>query len=138
MSKAHSKVIVSFFDQYQKDVRADLGAIDQRLDDLLAEDGVHGFALDDDMLERVLTIRHLPDVQQLKPFDEAILAAVLVSSERLREDSVHDVRFFTKDSDLWPWRPKQDGIRADLKKLYDDANVWVQSNYDTAVVNPLV
>ena len=78
------------------------------------------------MLERAV---HLSTMDlQLKPFDQAILAAVLVRAEDLRNAGAADVCFCEKDSDLQPW-DKRDEAKQPLTNLYDESAVWVYGDF---------
>ncbi|MGA8029204.1 MAG: hypothetical protein WB992_18850 [Bryobacteraceae bacterium] len=63
----------------------------------------------------------------LKPFDQAILAAVLVKAEQLRDKGADDLAFYELDSDLQPW--DKNGRTKPLTALYDSASVWVYSDF---------
>ncbi|MBK8257763.1 MAG: hypothetical protein IPK82_34480 [Polyangiaceae bacterium] len=67
------------------------------------------------MLNRVLELRRsVVEVNQMRPYDEAILAAVLVQAEVERANGATDLTFCTLDSDLLPWTRKG-GARPDLE-----------------------
>ena len=124
-----NEAVIQLFELYRSEVRRQLDAIDQLLDELVQREGVEVFALDEAMLQRCLDLRRVADVQQMRPFDEAILAAVLVRGERLRDGGATDVRFCTLDTDLWPWAAKTGAPRPGLLAEYDAAGVWVQSDF---------
>jgi hypothetical protein len=117
-----SDVVVEFLDHFDRHVRDDLAAIDERLDALLQTNGVEVFGLDDAILSRVLELRKVPDVAVLKAFDESILAAVLVKAEALRSRGVADIRFCCLDEDLRPWT-KKGQPKPGLTDLYRAAGV---------------
>jgi hypothetical protein len=64
----------------------------------------------------------------LKPFDQAILAAVLVKAEQLRNMGAEDLSFCELDSDLQPW-DKRGNVKQPLKSLYDSARLWVYEDF---------
>jgi hypothetical protein len=64
----------------------------------------------------------------LKPFDQAILAAVLVRAEELRDQGEQDISFCELDGDLQPWN-KDGHSKQPLTDLYDAAHVWVYGNF---------
>ena len=66
---------------------------------------------------------------ELTEFDRAVLATVLTKGRSLRDSGETDVSFCELDSDLWPWKKKSGEARPELKKLYDDAGVWVYSDF---------
>ena len=65
----------------------------------------------------------------LKPFDQAILAAVLVRAEELRRAGEAGLCFCETDSDLQPW-DKHGDVKRPLTDLYDTAAVWVYGDFD--------
>jgi hypothetical protein len=69
----------------------------------------------------------------LKPFDQAILAAVLVHAEALRDSGADEVSFCELDGDLQPW-DKSARVKQPLAALYDSAGVWVYGDF--AMENP--
>jgi len=69
----------------------------------------------------------------LKPFDQSILAAILVRAGELRNQGIDDISFCELDRDLQPW--DKDGRRKEpLASLYDSAQVWVYGDF--AMENP--
>jgi hypothetical protein len=126
-------VVRRFFDQYLRDVRSDLAEIDARLEELRGATGAEAFALSETMLERVLQFRTaIVEVSQMKHFDEAILAAVIVRGEMLRSPG-QELVFCTLDSDLLPWG-RDNRPRTALEKLYVDAG-FVAGDGSVAVRN---
>ncbi|MCU0694562.1 MAG: hypothetical protein MUF54_24545 [Polyangiaceae bacterium] len=112
---------VRFLDRYRLRITTDLNDINARLDALVASPGVEAFGLNEAMLQRVLRLRGtVPEDADLKPFDEAILGAVVVRAEELRGAGERDFWFCTLDSDLWPWT-KDKTRRPGLERLYRDA-----------------
>ena len=79
------------------------------------------------MLMRVVDLTALD--LSLNPFDQAILAAVLVRAEELWEAGERDLCFCEIDSDLQPWDKRGDPKRP-LKALYDAARVWVYGDFE--------
>src|SRR5947208_2943582 len=74
---------------------------DQTLTSLTRQPGVDVFPFDVAMLERT-TVFALEKLD-LHPFDQAVLAAVLVRTEALRFDGETEFGFCELDSDLQPW-----------------------------------
>ena len=62
-----------------------------------------------------------------KPFDDAILAGILISSYRLWNQGARGISFAELDSDLQPWG--QNRMTDDFRKLYNDAHVWVYGDF---------
>ena len=79
------------------------------------------------MLDRAVVLSTLE--LALKPFDQAILAGVLVRAEELRNVGERDLCFCETDSDLQPW-DKKGNPKQTLTDLYDTAQVWVYSDFD--------
>lgn len=88
-------------DQYEASVSAELGEIDERLGAIVQSAGVEVFALSEAMLARAVELSTIN--LDLKPFDQAVLAAVLVEAERLRDQGADDLVFCEFDGDLQPW-----------------------------------
>jgi hypothetical protein len=72
---------------------------------------------------------HLGEPLELNPFDHAVLAATLVTAERLRDAGEADVSFCELDSDLQPW-DRAGGARSPLRQLYDAARAWVYGDFE--------
>ncbi len=126
-AKADEAVTVRrVLDRYEAAVTAELENLDERLRLMQSLPGVEVFALHEGMLARSveLSTQNL----DLKPFDQAILAAVLVRSEELRDQGENDVSFCELDGDLQPW-DKKGQVKQPLKALYDAAHVWVYGDF---------
>jgi hypothetical protein len=65
----------------------------------------------------------------LEPFDQAILAAVLVRARALRDLGADDIAFCEPDGHLLPWDKKTGGIKQPLAALYDAAGVRVYIDF---------
>lgn len=114
-------------DMFEKSVKNELKQLQARLDSLREPgNGVEVFALDHAMLERAAALGS-GDIY-LEPFDQAILAAVLVRGERLRAGGETDICFCELDSNLQPWG-KRGGPKPELTRQYDRAGVWVYKDY---------
>jgi hypothetical protein len=107
-------------------VKADLEKLDAALENLKAAKGVETFNLSQPMLERRAGLSHAK--LDLQPFDQAILAAILVRAEELHAQEIDQLDFCELDSHLQPWdgdnRPKKS-----LTELYDKARIWVYGNF---------
>ena len=88
-------------DKFEGSIQGDLAGLDDALRNLAALPYVNIFGLGDTMLARATTLAL--DGIAAKPFDHAILAAVLVASERLWEQGERGLSFCEADSDLQPW-----------------------------------
>ena len=113
-------------DQMETRVKADLEKLDESLESLKTANGVETFNLSQPMLERCAGLSQAK--LDLEPFDQAILAAILVRAEELHVQGIDQMDFCELDSDLQPWdkdsRPKQP-----LAELYDVARVWVYGDF---------
>jgi predicted nucleic acid-binding protein len=129
LGEPEAEVIRTFLESFDRHVADELSRIDERLDHLQGLACVDCFALSDDMLQRVLTLRRsVVEVNQLKPFDEAILAAVLIRSHELRLAGATSILFCTLDADLLPWNRSQQP-RRELQAAYDAACVSVLPSF---------
>ena len=83
LSSDEATTVRRVLDQYQGSVSAELERLDERLRSLIDHPGIEVFALREDMLARAVELA--TQNLDLKPFDQAILAAVLVFAEELRD-----------------------------------------------------
>jgi hypothetical protein len=116
---------------YRATVSRELQSLNDTLDSIRTAPGVEAFALSEPMLERAIQLRADGPVG-LKPFDEAILAAILVKARALREQHASDtdfgLAFCTRDGDLQPWT-REGGRREPLASLYEREGVWVSGDF---------
>ncbi|EKV03175.1 hypothetical protein Lepto7375DRAFT_5457 [Leptolyngbya sp. PCC 7375] len=114
------------FNQFDGLVANELTKVSERLEMLASHPGISVFPLSEPMLERQVMIGAMG--LSLKPYDLAILAAVLVKSEELQQDGYPWVGFCELDSDLQPW--DRLGTRKPiLSNLYNDSRVWVYGDF---------
>lgn len=118
-----SVVTSEFLNQFVSHTNTALANVSVRLDEVASAPGVHVFALSEPMLERALALRQ--QVDNLGPFDEAILAAVLVRAESLRDGGPI---FCTRDRDLSPLT-RQGEPRAEFVQLYAEAGLTVRTDF---------
>lgn len=131
--EAHSAETVRvLLDQYEAAVSAELDQLDERLRELTQHSGLKVFALSESMLEKAVQLATMN--LDLKPFDQAVLAAVLVEAEHLLSEGADDLAFCELDSDLQPW-DKNGRTKQPLTALYDAAQVWVYGDF--ALESPL-
>jgi len=116
-------------DRYETSVLAELADTEDRLRLLQDHPGIEIFPLSEEMLRRTvdLSTQNL----DLKPFDQAILAAVLVRGGALRAEGADEVSFCELDSDLQPW-DKNGRNKEPLTGLYNSAGIWVYGDFDMA------
>jgi hypothetical protein len=122
-----ARVMLSTF---QGRVTAELDCLKDTLRDITSAAGVEVLPLDDAMLKMSIDLQFTEI--KLDTFDRAILTAVLTKGRELRDGGATDVFFCTRDSDLLPWEKKTGRLLDELKKLYDDAGVWVYSDFTLA------
>ncbi len=120
-------------DQFEGLVKRDLDNLETRLQGLNSEPGLHIFPLNTRMLERStsLTMEKL----DLKPFDNSILAAILVRADELANQGGKALAFCELDGDLQPW-DKYGNTKPLLTRLYDDAGVWVYGDFTMTTPEP--
>jgi len=111
-------------DQMESLVRRDLDRLDDSLEGLRGELGLEIFRMNEEMVERCAALSHTG----LQPFDQAILASILVKAEALKNEGVGSFAFCEADSDLQPW-DKSGGRKEPLASLYDQAAVWVCQDF---------
>jgi hypothetical protein len=121
-------------DQYQTSVTAYLERLEDQLMKLRVQPGMDVFALNDRMLSRAVELASTKNLD-LKPFDQAILAAVLVRAKSLREEGAKDISFCELDSDLQYWE-KRGGTKEPLTGLYESAGVSVYGDFAFQVTGP--
>jgi len=126
-----SATVRRVLERYEATVQAELDHLDERMGLLRNHTGIEVFPLSEEMLVRAveLSIQNL----DLKPFDQAILAAVLVRAQALRNLGADDISFCELDGDLQPW-DKNGRSKQPLTALYDAAGVWVYGDF--AMENP--
>lgn len=119
-------------DQFEHLVKPDLDNLEARLEGLKNEKGFHIFPLSAEMLERSISLTTEAD---LKPFDNSILAAVLVRAHGLLKDGETDLAFCELDGDLQPWDKNGNG-KPVLTRLYNEARVWVYGDFTMTTREP--
>jgi hypothetical protein len=116
-------------DLYYTTVAAELRALDRTLEEVQNSPGVDAFALSDEMLERAIQLR-TDGPSGLKPFDESILASVLVRAHHLRASGVDDMAFCVLDGHMQPWTKEESPRpKPPLNSLYDEAGLWVYGDF---------
>ena len=111
-------------DQMEGLVKRDLGQLDEILASLDKEHGVEIFSMNEDMLVRSVQLLHLG----LQPFDQAILASILVKAETLKKNGIERFSFCEADSDLQP-SDKLGAPKEPLLSIYDQAAIWVYQDF---------
>ncbi len=116
------------FDKFDSLVTKELQKVKvaERLDNLARNPSLIVFPLSEAMLERQISIGAM-DIS-LKPYDLAILAAVIVKSEELQQEGHTWIGFCELDSDLQPW-DKSGARKPILSDLYSNARIWVYGDF---------
>ena len=120
-------------DQFEAAVKNDLDDTEPRLEAMRQVNGLEIFPLTQAMLERSVSIA--TEKLDLKPYDNSILAAVLVRAESLLATGERDLAFCELDADLQPW-DKHGNTKPTLTRLYDDAHVWVYGDFTMTTPEP--
>ncbi len=107
-------------------VRADLQNMETALRDLTQSPGLNVFPMAAAMLARATELCF--EAPDLKPWDQAVLAAVLVRASELGQNGEKELAFCELDSDLQPWDKNGDS-KPKLADLYDRANIWVYGDF---------
>jgi predicted nucleic acid-binding protein len=121
-----AKVVYRVFDQFDGLVANELTKVSERLNTLSRDPSLSVFPLSESMLEKQVSIGAM-DVF-LKPYDLAVLAAVIGKAEELQQEGYPWVGFCELDSDLQPW-DKSGHRKPILSDLYDTARIWVYGNF---------
>ena len=126
LGAATASEAATFLTAYVTSVESGMATLEARIDEIRTLAGVDVFALDDRMLDRAIALR--TEVASLKPFDEAILAAVLVKVGDVRASGATDVWFCDLDGDLVPVDRKRNP-RKELAALYAAAGITVRQDF---------
>jgi hypothetical protein len=127
VSPDHERITREVLDRFEQQVREELGQLERTLAFLRSVSGIELFPLNERMLARAVELSMLDF--SLAPFDQAILAAVLIRAEELRSAGETDLCFCETDADLQPWDKKGDA-KQPLTNLYDSASVWVYGDFE--------
>jgi hypothetical protein len=114
------------FDQFDDLVANELTKVSERLDDLARHPALKIFPLSEPMLECQVSLGAME--LSLKPYDLAVLAAILVKREELRREGHVWIGFCELDSDLQPW-DKSGSRKPILSELYNDSQIWVYGDF---------
>ncbi|MFO5473694.1 MAG: hypothetical protein ACLBM2_07270 [Dolichospermum sp.] len=108
------------FDKFDGLVANELTKVPERLIELAEHPNLNVFPLSESMLERQVYIGAMDT--SLKPYDLAVLAAILVRAEDLQQQGHSWVGFCELDSDLQPW-DKNGVLKPILNDLYKVSNL---------------
>lgn len=127
VSPDEERITREVLDRFEQQVRAELRQLDNTLASLRHTNGLELFPLSEKMLERAVDLSAMD--LSLQPFDQSILAALLIRAEELTSAGETDLCFCETDADLQPWDKKGDSKQL-LTTLYDAASVWVYGDFD--------
>ncbi|CAN1209107.1 hypothetical protein TUMEXPCC7403_02720 [Tumidithrix helvetica PCC 7403] len=122
------------FDKFDGLVKGELMKVPERLRELANHPNLKVFALSQPMLERQVSIGAMD--LELKPFDLAILAALLVRAEDLQQEGLSWIGFCELDSDLQPW-DRSGAPKSILSDLYNTSRIWVYADFQVEDVDEL-
>ncbi|PPJ61609.1 hypothetical protein [Cuspidothrix issatschenkoi] len=114
------------FNQFDGLVANELTKVPERLIELAKHPNLNVFPLSESMLERQVAIGAMDT--SLKPYDMAVLAAILVRAEDLQQQGHSWVGFCELDSDLQPW-DKNGVLKPILSDLYNASRIWVYRDF---------
>ena len=126
LSTEEATTAFKVFEQFDNLVTQELTKVPERLAALKKHSGVNIFPISESMLERQVVIGSMG--LSLKPYDLAILAAILVKAEELREAGYSEFAFCELDSDLQPW-DRVGNRKPILSNLYTDAEIQVYGDF---------
>jgi predicted nucleic acid-binding protein len=121
-----AKAAFRVFDQFDGLVANELTKVSDRLDNLVKNPALKIFPLSEQMLEYQVSLGAME--LSLKPYDLAILAAILVKAEELRREGYSWVGLCELDADLQPW-DKSGARKPLLSDLYNNSQIWVYSDF---------
>jgi hypothetical protein len=113
--------------QFESSVTSELAALSKTLLALRSEPNLEVFSLNEEMLAMAVGLGF--DDLSFQPFDQSVLAAVLVRARELWDAGERELCFCEKDSDLLP-HDRHEGEKPHLAKLYRSARVWVYEDFE--------
>lgn len=122
------QVVRETLDRCEGIVLAELGSSENAISGLKDRAGVDVFSLTESMLELALVLG--TEKLELRPFDYAILPAILTRAAEIRQQEPDaEICFCELDGDLQPW-DKNGNIKPSLAQLYDNAHIWVYGDFE--------
>lgn len=109
-------------DKYEAAIKRDLNELENTFRTVASLPFVNIFGMDEAILDRATEL--ILSGQDLEPFDQAILASVLVQASRLWDRGERGISFCEIDSDLQPW-DAYGNAKVPLRDAFDRAHVWV-------------
>jgi hypothetical protein len=120
------EIVRRVLDRYESGVVTELDRLQTTFDEFRGRPGIEVFPLDEQMLRRSVNL----STQQLdlKPYDQAILAALLGRADQLRAVGEVELCFCELDGDLQPW-DRNGRSKQPLAALYEQAQIWVYGDF---------
>ncbi len=112
--------------KYEAAIERDLANLQDAFRTLASVPFIRIFGMDDAICHRATEL--ILSGIDLKPFDQAILASVLVQATRLWEQGERRISFCEKDSDLQPW-DAYGNPKVPLRDAFDRAHLWVYGDF---------
>lgn len=116
----------SLIDQIKGYANVELDKLDETLCGLSMAKGIEVIPLSEAMLSRRAELSYFK--LDLQPFDQAILAAILVRAEDLAKVGVNETEFCDLGADLQPWG-KEGNSRPILAGLYKERRIRVYGDF---------
>jgi hypothetical protein len=113
-------------EKFENSVKRDLDKLDAVFQELAEAPYVRIFGLDEQMLQRAT--RLALDGIAMQPFDQAILASVLVRSSQLWDAGERRISLCEADADLKPW-DRYGNEKPPLAAAYDEAHIRVYGDF---------
>lgn len=126
ITSVDDQTVRKILDQMESQTRTELEDAEATLVELWNLPGLEIFGFSEQMIEKSQALSRLD--LGLEPFDQSILAAILVRAEHLRAAGNVELAFCELDGDLQPW-DKHRNDKRQLKDLYDPACIWVYSDF---------
>lgn len=127
ISAGADRITREVLDRFETQVRSELKQLDAVFASLRTEAALEVFPLSEAMLKRATELASID--LPLRPFDQSILAGILVRAEELWEVGERDLSFCEVDADLQPW-DKKGNAKQPLTELFDRARVWVYGDFE--------
>jgi len=106
-------------------IKNDLDALNTVFSSLRNAPGFEVLDLTQEILELCPELSYLK--LALEPFDQAILASVLVRAKQIADAGEGPCAFCQLDSNLQPWG--KDAPKEKLAQLYDESKIWVYGDF---------
>jgi hypothetical protein len=112
--------------KFASSIKQDLANLDSTFQTLANLPCLEVFGLDDAMLVRTTELALAGF--DLDPFDQSILAGILVRASRLWDAGERTISFCETDGHLQPW-DKNGNAKPPLREAFDRAHVWVYGDF---------